>query len=90
MAVVSSAQELIRVIDPQNLEDIRVLLSGTKVDLETFSRTIRTYIPAVYSDTEEAIDALALSIVDLFEEIDSDKDGLVAWPDLIAYFIEAS
>lgn len=44
----------------------------------------------MYSDTEEAIELLALSIVDLFEEIDTDGDGYISWPDLIAYFIEAS
>lgn len=38
--IIKSAQDLIKVIDPKNLEDIRLLFSGLRIDLETFSRTI--------------------------------------------------
>ena len=87
---INSAYDLIKIIHPQELTNIRLLFSGLKIDLETFSRTIRTYVPKYYVSSEELIDELALAIIDLFEELDSDTDGFVTWSDFISYYTEAS
>ncbi|CAL6006992.1 Conserved_hypothetical protein [Hexamita inflata] len=90
MVMLNSSTDLVKIIDPKDLNDIRALFSGNMIDLETFSRTIRTYVPKMYTETEDMIDQLAGAIVDLFEELDSDADGFITWPDFISYYTEAS
>ena len=85
-----NATDLIKFIDPEDLVNIRALYSGNKVDLDVFSRTIRTYVPKYLTQSEDLLDKLASCIVDLFEELDSDADGFITWPDFIAYYSEAS
>ena len=38
--VIDNAAELIRIINPQNLDNIRMIFSGNRVDLNLFTRTI--------------------------------------------------
>ena len=55
-AKMETAADLIRIINPQDLNDIRALFSGNKIDLDTFSKTIRTFVPKNYIETIALID----------------------------------
>lgn len=79
MTEIKTAKQLIQLFNPEDLDAIRTLFQGNLVDLETFARTVQTFIPKAYTATETMIDSIALAIVDLFEELDSDADGRVTW-----------
>lgn len=90
MTEIKTAKQLIQLFNPEDLDAIRTLFQGNLVDLETFARTVQTFIPKAYTATETMIDSIALAIVDLFEELDSDADGRVTWQDFMSYYSEAS
>ncbi|KAH0574464.1 hypothetical protein SS50377_24422 [Spironucleus salmonicida] len=87
---ITSAIELIRIINPQDLDSIRALFSGNLISLEYFTRTIQTFIPKNYLETEDQMEEIVCAIIDMFEEIDSDADGFITWNDFISYYSEAS
>ncbi|TNJ26178.1 hypothetical protein GMRT_13640 [Giardia muris] len=90
MSVAGSAIELVRLIDPADLETIRKLFYGRRVPLDFFSRSIQMFVPRSLTGTDAALDSIASAVVDLFEELDTDLDGYITWYDFIGYYSEAS
>lgn len=90
MAVVETALDLVKLIDPADLETIRKLFYGRKVTLDFLSRTIQTFVPRSYTGNQVSLDGISKALIDLFEELDTDLDGFVTWYDFIGFYSEVS
>lgn len=90
MALVETALDLVKLIDPADLETIRKLFYGRKVTLDFLSRTIQTFVPRSYTSNQISLDGISKALIDLFEELDTDLDGFVTWYDFIGFYSEAS
>ncbi|KAH0574575.1 hypothetical protein SS50377_24533 [Spironucleus salmonicida] len=90
MSYIKNAQQLVKQIDPTNIDSIKKLFSGNLVNIDVFSNVIHTYIHKSFQVNDTALNYLASAIIDLFEELDSDLDGFVTWQDFIGYYSETS
>ncbi|ESU35396.1 Hypothetical protein DHA2_113673 [Giardia duodenalis] len=90
MALVETALDLVKLIDPADLETIRKLFYGRKVTLDFLSRTIQTFVPRSYTGNQVSLEGISKALIDLFEELDTDLDGFVTWYDFIGFYSEVS
>ena len=47
-------------------------------------------MPKKFQVNENGIEYLAMAIIDLFEELDSDNDGNITYQDFITYYKDSS
>ncbi|CAL6082673.1 Conserved_hypothetical protein [Hexamita inflata] len=78
--------DLVRTIDPKYIDNIRTLFQGNQITMDIFLRTMQTFVPKKYQTTSQELEALSAAIIDLFEELDADSDGLITWQDFITYY----
>ncbi|GIQ83926.1 hypothetical protein KIPB_005332 [Kipferlia bialata] len=82
-------EDLLMHIDSNRLEDLKAQFEDGNMTPSRFVRILMSsYLPAHLYATPESKNALIASLLDLFQELDTHSDGVLAWSEFTSLLLE--